>query len=460
MGQAGNRSGDESSQTSGLTARPDHPFGFISLVALVVASMIGSGVFTTSGFAMGDLKDARLVIAVWCIGGVVAICGAIGYGALAARLPGSGGEYLYLSRAIHPAIGFLAGWISLIAGFTVPMAAAAKTFATYLLSGWAGGEQNVVWVAAGAILLSAIANMVSASTGAWLQNSMVIVKLLLLGIFLAIAWMAPAEKWYANEIETTGWSQTSADNLRSIATIILAMASSLVWVSLSYTGFNAAIYVAGEARRAERWVPRSMLVATCIVTVLYVALNYVFVHGAPTEKIAYVPEVALVVAKELSGDGLASLVRVIVCLATLTSVWSIAIAGPRVYVQMTRDGVMPNGLVGKGIEPRLAILAQAILAIVVLFFATLQQMLGYLGLTLSLCAAVTVACVWIPPKSGQVAISNPVKLAGTIYVIASLSLIVLASFSRIHEAIATGVTIFLGVLLLIIWQAIRYQRQA
>jgi amino acid transporter len=142
MVEDGNRSGEVTVVDAKPSESPNQPFGFISLVALVVASMIGSGVFTTSGFAMGDLKDARLVVAVWCIGGVVALCGAIGYGALAARLPGSGGEYLYLSRAIHPAIGFLAGWISLVAGFTVPMAAAAKTFATYFVSGWAEGESE------------------------------------------------------------------------------------------------------------------------------------------------------------------------------------------------------------------------------------------------------------------------------------------------------------------------------
>ncbi len=455
MVEDGNRSGEVTVVDAKPSESPNQPFGFISLVALVVASMIGSGVFTTSGFAMGDLKDARLVVAVWCIGGVVALCGAIGYGALAARLPGSGGEYLYLSRAIHPAIGFLAGWISLVAGFTVPMAAAAKTFATYFVSGWAEGNRNIVYVAAAAIILAAIANMISSSAGAWLQNSMVFVKLILLVVFIAVAWFAPTGKYYANEATLSPWPQTTLEIAMSVGGVVLAMAGSLIWVSLSYTGFNAAIYVAGEAKRAEKWVPRSMLVATLVVTVLYVALNYIFVHGAPAEKIAFVPEVALVVAKELSGDGLAALVRFTVCLATLTSVWSIAIAGPRVYTQMTIDGVMPNWLVGKGSEPRLAILVQAILASVVLCFASLQEMLSYLGLTLSLCAAVTVACVWIPAKEGQAVISPWAKTAATLYVLATVALIVLGSFSKIPEVIAAGVTIGLGIVLLVVWSAIR-----
>jgi len=175
-----------------LSTGAKQPFGFVSLVALVVASMIGSGVFTTSGFALGDLKDSRLVMAVWCIGGVVALCGAIGYGTLAARLPGSGGEYLFLSRAVHPAIGFLAGWISLIAGFSVPMALAAKTFATYLLSGSQVSESIVIAVAIGAIVVAALANFISAHGGAWLQNALVITKLLLLTVFIGLAALTPA----------------------------------------------------------------------------------------------------------------------------------------------------------------------------------------------------------------------------------------------------------------------------
>lgn len=447
-----NRSEGGAASATGL-ADPKRPFGFVSLVALVVASMIGTGVFTTSGFAMGDLKDSRLVLAVWCIGGLIALCGSIGYGALAARLPGSGGEYLYLSRSIHPAIGFLAGWISLIAGFTVPMAVSAKAFATYFLSGWSIGEDRIVYVAAAAIVLAAVANMVSTSAGAWLQNSLVIIKLVLLTIFVVIAFSVPSGRWYANEVPTTQWPATQWQ-------LILAMAGSLVWVSLSYTGFNAAIYVAGEVQRAERWVPRSMLVATIVVTVLYLLLNYIFVHGAAAEKIAFKPEVALIAAQELHGNGLASLVRVVVCLATLTSVWSIAITGPRVYVQMTQDGVMPNWLVGRGPTPRLAILAQAILAMIVVYFASLEKMLGYLGLTLSLCAAVTVACVWLPAKQGEPPTSWLARIAATIYVIASLALIVLASFSRVYEAVAAGCTIVFGLLFLAVWHFVaKVQRQ-
>lgn len=451
----GNKADITGSGTS-LSAASKQPFGFVSLVALVVASMIGSGVFTTSGFALGDLKDSRLVMAVWCVGGVVALCGAIGYGTLSARLPGSGGEYLFLSRAVHPAIGFLAGWISLIAGFTVPMALAAKTFAIYLLSGSQVSEAIIVAVAIGAIVIAAIANLISAHGGAWLQNALVIIKLLLLMVFIGLAALTPAERWYSNTLPIDQWPAAG-----DLVTVLLMMAGSLVWVSLSYTGFNAAIYVAGEAQRAESWVPRSMVVATSVVTVFYVVLNYVFLHAAPAEVIAYKPEVALIAAEHLQGKGLANFVRIIVCLATFTSVWSIAIAGPRVYTQMAQDGVMPKWLVGKGSEPRLAIASQAILATLVVYFASLQKMLGYLGLTLSLCAALTVACVWLPavrrtsePETTTSWKDRFALLAASIYVIATIGLMALGAISRLGEASAAGITVVIGLVLAVTWRYI------
>lgn len=425
-------------------------FGFFSLVSLVVASMIGSGVFTTSGFALGDLGDSRLVLAVWCIGGIVALCGAIGYGALAARLPGSGGEYLYLSKSMHPAVGFLAGWISLVAGFTVPMSLAAKTFATYMLSGWSSGPWQVEIVATVAICIAAIANSISSKTGAWMQNSMVTGKLLLLLLFLGWAFMAPADRWHANTLPMEKWPVEGY-------MVILAMAGSLVWVSLSYTGFNAAIYVAGEAPMAERWVPKSMIWATLVVTVFYVALNYVFLHGAAAEKISGQPEVALIAARELQGSGLESLIRFIVCLATLTSVWSIAIAGPRVYSQMAVDRLMPAWLMTRGGEPRLAIWVQAILAVVVVWFASLRDMLGYLGMTLSMCAALTVACVLLPNRGAEAErnqASAIAKVASAIYVLTTIGLIVLAASNRRYEMFAMVATVVVGIILMLVWKQV------
>jgi len=105
--------------------------GLATATALVVANMIGTGVFTTSGFLLADLRSPWIVLAAWAVGGVIAMLGALSYGALARRIPEPGGEYIFLSRTLHPAAGYLAGWVSLLVGFSAPLAAAAFAFGDY-----------------------------------------------------------------------------------------------------------------------------------------------------------------------------------------------------------------------------------------------------------------------------------------------------------------------------------------
>mgnify|MGYP001617533379 CR=1 FL=1 len=113
------------SPPSSVTRPPHRTLGFWSASALVVASMLGTGVFTTSGFLLADLKSPWFVLVAWAVGGLVAMLGALSYGALARHIPESGGEYLFLSRTLHPAAGYVAGWISLLVGFSAPLAATA-----------------------------------------------------------------------------------------------------------------------------------------------------------------------------------------------------------------------------------------------------------------------------------------------------------------------------------------------
>jgi APA family basic amino acid/polyamine antiporter len=159
----------------------------------------------------------------------------------------------------------------------------------------------------------------------------------------------------------------------------------------------------------------------------------------------------------LQGSGLESLIRFIVCLATLTSVWSIAIAGPRVYSQMAVDRLMPAWLMTRGGEPRLAIWVQAILAVVVVWFASLRDMLGYLGMTLSMCAALTVACVLLPNRGAEAErnqASAIAKVASAIYVLTTIGLIVLAASNRRYEMFAMVATVVVGIILMLVWKQV------
>jgi len=363
------------------------PFGLWSATFLVVANMIGAGVFTTSGFSFADLGDRQYVMLTWLIGGIIAICGAISYGQLAQRITESGGEYLFLSRLVHPAIGFVAGWVSLLAGFTGAIALAAITFESYAVPESIRPEwlqPGMVGIAT--IFLFGILHSTALKTGVVTQNLVVVFKLVLLAGFVVIAFAKSPNDWEGMQVTTD-----------AVPFSIYTIASTLVWISLSYSGFNAAVYVTGEIDNPKTNVPRALLLGTLITTAFYLTLNFVFLYAATPEQIIGTPDVAAVASKAIGGDGSAALIRVIVSIALLSSVSSMVVAGPRVYAKMANDGVFPklfNTSSGdQQAVPVAAIWLQVMLAATVTYFSTLKSLLDYLGFTLSVSAAITVACV-------------------------------------------------------------------
>src|SRR2546425_9355639 len=161
---------------------PQRQLGLFSAAALIIANMIGAGVFTTSGFLLADLRSPGQVLAVWVSGGVLAALGALCYGALARRFPESGGEYVFLARTLHPAAGYLAGWISLLVGFSAPLAAVALAFGQYTRLWFPHSSPQLI----GSCLLSgfAIIHALHVQRGAWIQNIAVAIKLLLIVVLL------------------------------------------------------------------------------------------------------------------------------------------------------------------------------------------------------------------------------------------------------------------------------------
>lgn len=419
-------------------------FGPGTLAALVVANMIGAGVFTTSGFTLADLGSPGLVLAAWAVGGAVALCGAVGYGALARRLTESGGEYLFLARALHPAVGFVAGWVSLVAGFTGAIAFAAHAFESYVRPADSPLPPGLVAVAA--IVAAAALHAFRARPGALGQNGVVIAKLTILAGFIVVAaatWAGGPRTWPAAE---------------PVPFSLASFAGALVWISLSYSGFNAAVYVAGEARDPARTVPAALLRATAAVTLLYLALNLVFVGFVPGEVVRGRPDVAFAAASHLLGERGAQAVRAVVALALISSVSSMIMAGPRVFARMADDGVFPAALKFRGETPAAAILVQAALAIVLVLVSDLQSLLGYLGLTLSLSAALTVSCVFVlRRRHGARAVpvtGSPVLPA--VYVVATVVLAGLAAGRQPGEWLGFLVTAATG---LAAWRVVGRRRQ-
>jgi len=421
--------------------------GMFTLVCLVVGNMIGVGVYVSSFWALMLLGDARLVMIVWLVGGLHAICGAIAYGAVANRLPVSGGEYSYLTRCVHPGVGFVAGWISIIAGFTAPIAATALLFGKYVLgAGTPSGSNHSEWltiriIATAVIFVSALLHAFHLKVGTSFNNFVIVLKLICFAIFLTIGIpfviQSPStgilesgkETWMASQ---SVWSQMMKPD------IAFSMIVSLFYASLAYTGFNASIYIAGEIEgekvpgNKRKMVSRSMLFACILVTVIYLLLNYVFLYGLSADLIVKQGEdYVATVAENIGGRGLSWLIRFAIILSTATGILAMMATGPMVYSQMAEDGCLPKFFQIINQVPRRAILVQCTLSCLVVWWSDIQDIIGYLGLTLTACGALAVSSIWFaksPP-----AISIPIRwyehLAAMIYIGGAIVFLIVASQS-------------------------------
>ena len=395
--------------------------------------------FTTSGFAYADLNRRWGVMLAWVIGGIIAICGALSYGGLARRVRGSGGEYLFLSRTIHPIAGTMAGWISLLAGFTGAIAYAAITFETYVsvelppfVQGLPPGS-----VAVFAIVACALAHSFAVRPGILAQNALIGFKLIMLFGFVAYALMhGTTDGWAGWQIEE---SQPSGVSLGSLAL-------SLVWISLSFSGFNAAVYIAGEVSHPEQTVPQSLWLGTLITFVAYLALNFVFVYAPQPDVIRGVADIAGVAANAIGGQTTERLLRIVIVVSLFSSVSSMVIAGPRVYAQMAADGTLPQWLRMYQRRPVAAVWLQAVIAAVVALRVEFQSLLTYLGLTLSLSAAATACSLFVIHwREGRQAIQVlGYPFTPLVYVIATIGLGLLSASQRPYDFLAMVATLAIG----------------
>ena len=414
-----------------------HRLGGFALTTLVIASMIGAGVFTTSGFALADLGSPDRVMLVWVVGGLIALLGALSYGLIAREVIESGGEYVYLARNVHPLAGFLAGWVSMLAGFSGAIAFAATAFEAYLMP---GERPALVPENAAAIALVAVAAALHGFVPRWgvaTQTFVVSVKLGALLLFVMVAvWLSSG---------TPVPMQPEVLEVPSFS--MVAVAASLVWVFLSYSGFNAAVYVAEEAREPARNVPRAMLWGTLIVTVIYLALNALFVYAAPPSVVSGTPNVAFVVAEFLGPGWFAEAVRVVILLGLVTSVFSMVMTGPRVYTKMADDGLLP-GVFGTERGLSRAVALQAVLAIVIILVSELRELLSYLGFTLSLSSAFAITSVFVTYRRNPIA-KRPIWhwLVPGAYVVVVIVLGLVAAQHNPVEFTAAVLTIGSGVLL-------------
>lgn len=343
--------------------------------ALVVANMVGTGVFTTSGILLRLLGSPTLVLVTWLLGGLTALLGALCYGALAQRIPESGGEYIFLARTLHPAASFVAGWLTLIVGFAVPLGALAFAFAEYL-GPWLPAGVNPRGIATLLLIGAAALHFVSVSLGARVQAAVVLAEVILIVLFASFG---------LGRLFPDGFHGATAPFH------LPQMGLALVMVSFSYFGWNGAVYIAGEVKNPERSLPRALIYGTAIVTLLYLALNALFVYAAPFDKVAGRIDVAHVAAEAIGGPALAMAVSGLVALALALCVSALTMTGPQVASKMAADGLLPKLFASStGRSPRVALVGQLLLGLLVLWTATYEHILTYVGFTLGLTTFATI----------------------------------------------------------------------
>ena len=343
-------------------------------MSLVIASMIGTGVFTSLGYQLSDLTSGPQIMLLWTIGGLVALCGAFCYAAVAEAHPRSGGEHHFLTELFHPAVGFMAGLLSAVVGFAAPTAASAIALGEYLHASF--DEIPVTPTALGVILLGTLAHAFNAATSARVQVIATSLKLILIIGFIAAAILLPGK----GDIR---WAIDLTNDLSGLWQP--AFAVSLYFVFYSYSGWNAAVYGLEEWEQPARTVKRALIGGTAFVTSLYIALNAAFLKAAPVETLRGQNAVGEIAATQLLGQDAGRIVSLLFAIGLFASVSAMLWAGPRVLAAMGKNVPSLGFLARDRGAPRLPLLIQTVLALVFTLVSEFRELVVYTQTGLTLC---------------------------------------------------------------------------
>jgi len=347
--------------------------------------MIGTGIFTSLGFQVGDLPTGFAIMTVWAVGGVCALCGALSYAELGAALPRSGGEYHFLREIYHPAVGFLAGWISATVGFAAPVAIAAMAFSTYFSEVVPG--INLVLLSIAVVTICTIVLLRDLKLGSAFQNGSTILKVALILVIIGAGLFVKAT-------QPISFLPTKGDG----ALILSApFAVSLYWVMYAYSGWNASTYIVSEVRNPSRTIPLSVGLGTVLVIGLYLALNAVLLRTTPEAEMIGKQQVAVIASAHIFGPVGAKVMGLFICLGLISTISAMMWIGPRITAAMGEDLGILAPLARRNAQgiPVIAILTQFAVVIFLLLTATFQTAVNYIQFSLTLCSTLTVLGVFV-----------------------------------------------------------------
>ncbi len=414
-------------------------------VALVVANMVGTGVFTSLGYQLDAVPSAFPILLLWGLGGLLSFCGALCYAELVCMMPRSGGEYHLLREAYHPLAGFLAGWVSLVAGFAAPIALAAMAFGRYLAR--LGVPVDPRLLAAGAVVLVTLAMLGSTARVGKLLGWLTLLKVGLIVAFIFGAVFAGGATVPVTLLPKAGDLELVLSG---------GFATSLVYVMYAYTGWNGAAYVAGELREPQRSVPLALLGGTALVTVLYLGLNAAFLARAPWATLRSEPEVALAAARAIFGETGGRWMGGMIAFGLLSMLTGLTWAGSRVHQRLGQDLARLAFLARENRQgsPVGAVLVQGALALLLLFSGTFDVVLNYVEALLLLSSLLAVAAVvwlrWRWPEKTRPFRVPLYPVPPLLFSAATLYMLWFLGRARAGELLWGAITLALGALLFLL----------
>jgi APA family basic amino acid/polyamine antiporter len=408
----------------------------IVATAIVVADMVGVGVFTSLGFQVKDIPSGFSILLLWVVGGLVALCGVFSYSELGAMFPRSSGEYNFLSRAFHPSFGFLAGWVSATVGFAAPVALAAMAFGEYAKS--LLPDVSPLALAVAVVWLVSLVQLSGVRQSGTFQLISTILKVVLILAFLVAGFVIGTPQPVSFVPSASDFAHITGG----------PFAIGLVFVMYSFSGWNAATYIIGEMRMPEQNLPRALLAGTLIVLVLYVALNAAFLYTTPIDKLSGQLDVAHVAGSYIFGDIGGRIVSAMICIGLVSSISAMMWIGPRVMMTMGEDIPALRLFARKSRQgaPAYAILFQLAVANLMLFTRSFEAVLDFIQFALLFCSFFTVLGV-IKLRVTRPDLRRPYRAWG--YPVTSVVFLLVTAFMMYHLLTERPLQSFLGILIMI-----------
>lgn len=369
-----------------------HKIGYNTAVAIVIANMIGTGVFTSLGYQVIDIQSGFAILMLWIVGGVLALCGAFTYGEIGAAFPESGGEYNYLSKLYHPALGFLSGWVSVTVGFAAPIALASVALSKYVNRIYT--SVNPATLSITVIVVITIIHSINLKAGGIFQRGFTWVKVICILMFIGFGLFYKPD---AIALASGGFASFVPDGNALACVFSSAFATSLIYVTYAYSGWNAAAYISGEMKNVKRNLPRALFMGTAVVMIIYTALNYIFLYTVPVNELKGVTEVGDLSANKIFGQQVGQFMSIVIAVLLVSTISAMILAGPRVMQRMGNNihGLRFFATANKNNVPYVAIIFQSIIAITLVITSSFEALVNYVGFTLNIFTFLTVFGVFI-----------------------------------------------------------------